>query len=74
MLKQTINRIQLELYSNPPPFVINTLARWALTDPTYQRQFLLYLCRAIDPNTFSFGPTPGPIVRGFLRDLTGLFR
>lgn len=74
MLKQTINRIQLELYSNPPPFVINTLARWALTDPTYQRQFLLYLCRAIDPNTFSFGPTPGPIVRGFLRDLAGLFR
>lgn len=71
MLKQTVKRVQQELYTTPPPFVINTLMRWVLTDPQYQQQFLRYLSRAIDPNSFVFGPTPGPIVRGILRDLFG---
>ncbi len=72
MLRQTVKRVQQELYTNPPPpFVLNTLIRWMLTDPTYQQQFLRYLARAIDPTTFSFGPTPGPIMRGFWRDVTG---
>ena len=69
MLTQTVKRVQQELYTNPPPFVVNTLMRWALTDPAYQKQFLLYLCRAADPGTMVFGPTPGPIIRGVLRDL-----
>jgi 2-polyprenyl-6-methoxyphenol hydroxylase-like FAD-dependent oxidoreductase len=69
MLKQTVKRVQQELYTSPPPFVINTLMRWVLTDPAYQKQFLRYLSRAIDPNTFTFGPSPGPMVRGFLRDV-----
>ncbi|HEU5087942.1 MAG TPA: hypothetical protein VFT99_10870, partial [Roseiflexaceae bacterium] len=69
MLKQTVKRVQQELYTNPPPFVVNTLMRWALTDPAYQKQFLLYLCRAMDPSRMVFGPTPGPMVRGILRDL-----
>lgn len=69
MLKQTVKRVQQELYTSPPPFVINTLMRWVLTDPQYQQQFLRYLSRAIDPNSFVFGPTPGPIVRGLWKDL-----
>jgi 2-polyprenyl-6-methoxyphenol hydroxylase-like FAD-dependent oxidoreductase len=69
MLKQTVARVQQELYTNPPAFVINTLMRWMLTDPGYQKKFLLYLSRAIDPNSFSFGPSPGPMVRGLLRDI-----
>jgi 2-polyprenyl-6-methoxyphenol hydroxylase-like FAD-dependent oxidoreductase len=71
MLKQTVKRVQQELYTEPPPFVINTLMRWVLTDPGYQKQFLRYLSRAIKPDSFIFGPTPGPIVRGFLRDVLG---
>ena len=70
MLKQTVKRIQQELYTPPPPpFVLKTLMRWVLTDPAYQKQFMRYLSRAIDPNTFVFGPSPGPIVRGFMRDV-----
>jgi 2-polyprenyl-6-methoxyphenol hydroxylase-like FAD-dependent oxidoreductase len=69
MLTQTVKRVHQELYTEPPPFVVNTLMRWALTDPAYQKQFLLYLCRAIDPSRMVFGPTPGPLVRGFVRDV-----
>lgn len=69
MLNQTVKRVQQELYTSPPPFVVNTLMRWVLTDPAYQKQFLRYLARAIDPNSFTFGPMPGPMVRGFLRDV-----
>ena len=69
MLKQTVKRVQQEVYTEPPPFILNTLIRWMLNDPTYQQNFLRYLSRAIDPNSFSFGPTPGPILRGFLRDV-----
>jgi 2-polyprenyl-6-methoxyphenol hydroxylase-like FAD-dependent oxidoreductase len=70
MLKQTVNRIKQELYTPPPPpFILKTMMRWVLTDPAYQKQFMRYLSRAIDPNTFVFGPSPGPIVRGFLRDV-----
>ncbi|MCI0396461.1 MAG: FAD-dependent monooxygenase [Chloroflexi bacterium] len=69
MLKQTVARVQQELYTSPPPFVVNTLMRWVLTDPRFQKKFLLYLSRAIDPNTFTFGPSLGPVARGFLRDV-----
>ena len=57
MLRQTVKRVQQELYTEPPPFVINTLMRWVLTDPGYQQQFLRYLSRAIEPDSFTFGPT-----------------
>lgn len=72
MLEQTVKRVQQELYSTPPPFVVKTLLRWMLTDPLYQKQFLRYLSRAIDPKTFSFGPTLGPILRGIGRDIRGI--
>lgn len=71
MLTQTVNRIRQELYVTPPAFVTNTLMRWMLTDPDFQQQFLRYLSRAIDPKTFVFGPTPGPLLRGLWRDVLG---
>ena len=43
--------------------------RCVLTDPGYQQQFLRYLSWAIEPDSFTFGPTPGPMLRGFLRDV-----
>lgn len=73
MLRQTIKRLQQDLYTTPPPLIVNTLIRWMLTDPTYQKGFLRYLSRAIDPKTFSFGPSLGPIVRGLLRDARSIF-
>jgi flavin-dependent dehydrogenase len=69
MLKQTVARVQQELYTTPPSFVINPLMRWVLTDPAYQRKFLLYLSRAIPPTSFDFKPSPGPMLRGLLRDI-----
>lgn len=70
MLKQTVARVKQELFTpTPPPFIVKTLLRWQLTDPAYQRQFLLYLSRAIDPNSFSFSPSPGPVLRGLMRDI-----
>lgn len=74
MLKQTVKRVQQELYTSPPAFVTNTLMRWMLTDPAYQQQFLRYLSRAIDPKSFGFGPSLGPMVRGLLRDVVGARR
>lgn len=72
MLKQTVARVKQELYTPaPPPFIVNTLLRWQLTDPKYQQMFLRYLSRAIDPNTFAFTPSPGPILRGIARDIFG---
>lgn len=74
MLQQTVKRVQQELYTSPPAFVINTLMRWMLTDPGYQQQFLRYLSRAIDPKSFSFGPTLGPMLRGLVRDVVRIRR
>jgi len=70
MFLQTVGRIKEEIYSEPPPFIINTVIRWTLTDPEYQAGFLRYIHRAIDP---AERPTPHPkfFFRGLKRDLLG---
>jgi len=70
MFLQTVERIKQEIYSTPPPFIINTVIRWTMTDPNFQAGFLRYIHRAIDP---SERPTPGPkfFLRGLRRDLFG---
>lgn len=70
MFLQTVERIKLEAYGTPPPFIINTIIRWTLSDPEYQAQFLRYIHRAVDP---SLRPEPGPkyFLRGLKRDLFG---
>ena len=70
MFLQTVDRIKQEIYSQPPPMVINTIIRWTLTDPEYQKGFLRYIHRAIDP---SERPNPHPkfFLRGLMRDLSG---
>jgi 2-polyprenyl-6-methoxyphenol hydroxylase-like FAD-dependent oxidoreductase len=74
MFEATMKRLERDLYSDPPPFMIRTLLRWALNDPEYQRRFLLFLARALPPDQFR---TPGlmaaVIARGALRDLGGVF-
>ena len=68
MFLQTVERIKQELYSEPPPFIIDTIIRWTMTDPEYQAGFLRYIHRAIDPDD---RPTPHPkfFLRGIKRDL-----
>jgi len=70
MFLQTVERIKQEAYGEPPPFIINTVIRWTLTDPEYQANLLRYIHRAIDP---SERPTPNPkfFLRGMKRDLLG---
>lgn len=70
MFLQTVERIKQEAYGEPPPFIINTIIRWTITDPEYQAAFLRYLHRAVDPLE---RPVPGPkfFLRGIKRDLLG---
>lgn len=70
MYLQTVERVKKEIYSKPPPFIINTLLRWMMTDPEYQLGFLRHIHRAIQPNE---RPSLHPkyIWRGLWRDLAG---
>jgi 2-polyprenyl-6-methoxyphenol hydroxylase-like FAD-dependent oxidoreductase len=47
MFVETVARVRKELYSEPPPLIIKTLIRWAMTDPIYQERFVRYIGRAI---------------------------
>jgi 2-polyprenyl-6-methoxyphenol hydroxylase-like FAD-dependent oxidoreductase len=75
MFLATMDRLKKELYEEPPELVIRTLVRWLLTDPEYQRRFLLFLSRAIPAE----GWLPPSLVgaaalRGALGDLRGLVK
>lgn len=74
MFQATMQRLVRDLYSDPPPLMIRTLLRWALQDPEYQRRFLLFLNRTLQPEQFR---TPslmaGVIARGVWRDVQRRF-
>jgi 2-polyprenyl-6-methoxyphenol hydroxylase-like FAD-dependent oxidoreductase len=74
MFEATMERLERELYSEPPRWLINTLIRWSLQDPVYQQRFLLVLTRSISPTRWR---TPqllaGVVARGLLRDLRRTF-
>lgn len=74
MFEATVGRLRRELYSEPPAFIMKTAMRWMLTDPEYQRQFALFLSRAIPPETW-YAPSmlAGAMVRGAMRDLARPF-
>jgi 2-polyprenyl-6-methoxyphenol hydroxylase-like FAD-dependent oxidoreductase len=71
MFESTMKRLVRDLYSDPPPWMIRSLLRWALQDPEYQRRFLLFLARVVPPERFR---TPalmaGVIARGLARDVS----
>ena len=73
MFEATMERLKRDLYTDLPPLVIKTLARWSLQDPEYQRRFLLVLSRAMPPDGWR---TPAFMARvaarGLLRDLRAL--
>lgn len=74
MFLATMERLRRELYEEPPAIVVRTLLRWMMTDPEYQRRFLLFLCRSLPPDGWL---TPGlvarAVARGALRDLRRAF-
>jgi flavin-dependent dehydrogenase len=70
MFVETISRLRKELYSEPPPLIIKTLIRWAMTDPIYQQRFVNYIGRAIPPKGWNSPRVmAGTVWRGLRRDL-----
>lgn len=75
MFLATMGRLKRELYEEPPEIVMKTVLRWLMTDPEYKRRFLLFLSRAIPPETWlSPSFVRGAILRGALRDARRLLR
>jgi 2-polyprenyl-6-methoxyphenol hydroxylase-like FAD-dependent oxidoreductase len=75
MFEATMERLARDLYTDIPPLIIRTLARWSLTDPEYQRRFLLFLARAVPPSGFrTRGLMAGVIARGLARDMRDLIK
>ncbi len=52
MFEQTMKRLERDLHTDPNPVMVQTLLRWAMTDPEYQKRFLLFVGRAIAPGEF----------------------
>lgn len=73
MFLATMKRLERELYEEPPAPVIKTLIRWLMTDPEYQRRFLLFLGRSIPPGEWlPASVVRGAVLRGVARDLRAL--
>jgi 2-polyprenyl-6-methoxyphenol hydroxylase-like FAD-dependent oxidoreductase len=71
MFLATVDRLKRELYEEPPEIVMRTLMRWLLTDPEYQRRFILCFDRVIPPETW----LPPSLVRAVaLRGVMGDLR
>jgi 2-polyprenyl-6-methoxyphenol hydroxylase-like FAD-dependent oxidoreductase len=68
MFRSTLARLKNELYGEPPQAIINSVLRWLMTDPQYQRQFMLYLSRAIPVEGW---PPPSLLAGACARGLWG---
>ncbi len=72
MFEATMDRIQREVYSDPPPLIARTVIRWTMTDPTWKRRFTELLTRTIEPQGWAPPSVAiGALVRGLGRDLVG---
>ncbi len=69
MFNMTVQRVKREVHTFPPKLIINTLIRWLLNDPAYQRTFLRALARVEAPSTVPSTPSLGAIWRGILSSL-----
>ncbi len=52
MFDSTMQRLEREIYSEPPPMVAKTMMRWMMSDPEYGRDFARLITRQIDPASF----------------------
>lgn len=74
MFQATMKRLVRDLYSDHPPLMIQTVLRWALEDPEYQRRFLLFLTRTLPPERFRTPSLMAAVIaRGMMRDLRRQF-
>lgn len=74
MFRATTQRLHDELYTEPPALIVRTLLRWCLQDPAYQRRFLGFLCREVDPDGWMPASVmAGAAARGVGRDVAGWF-
>jgi 2-polyprenyl-6-methoxyphenol hydroxylase-like FAD-dependent oxidoreductase len=74
MMLATVKRVKQELYDEPPALILRTLIRWLMTDPEYQRRFMLFLTREEPPETWPPASlVRGAALRGMARDLRGVF-
>jgi flavin-dependent dehydrogenase len=66
--KQTVENIKQTSYTEIPTFLINSLVRWMLTDPKFQRDFLRYISRDIKAEEYKPGVSPKVLIDGFMAD------
>lgn len=70
MFLQTQARLKREIHDMPPDFVIRNIIRRVSSDPIYQKKFIAYVTRRIDPKGWlSPDLMLGALVRGIGRDL-----
>ncbi len=74
MFRATMQRLERELYQEPPALLMRTVMRWLIQNPAYHRRFFAFLGREVSPENWL---KPGLIVRSALRgvlgDVRGLF-
>ncbi len=74
MFAATMQRLERELYQEPPALLLRTVMRWLIQDPGYHRRFFAFLAREIPPeNWLGPGLVAGAVARGILRDIGGRF-
>lgn len=75
MFLASMERLKRELYDEPPELVMKTVLRWLVTDEEYKQRLVLFLSRAIPPETW-FTPSlmRRAILRGALGDVRRLLR
>ena len=75
MFMETQGRLQREIHSVVPPFVLNNILRRVMQDPIYQQQFVGYATRRFAPKGWASPPLMlGALVRGIGRDLRKTIR
>lgn len=72
MFLETQGRLKREVHDQPPPFVAKQVLRRVMEDPTYQKQFVSYVVRSIEPKGWASPQLMlGSLMRGVIRDMTG---
>lgn len=73
MFDATMDRVQRETYSIPPPFVARNILRWLLADDEYQQRYRDILVRRMDPwRLLTGGLLARAVTRGVWRDIKRL--
>jgi flavin-dependent dehydrogenase len=69
---QTVTNVKQTIFTKLPEPMIKTFARYLISDPGYQRQYLRNMSRAVDPAEMKTGP--GVFLRILLQGIAGDIR